>query len=191
MKRTVFRTTGAALVLIIGSAGLVQAHGAKAGDRERGAGARGAEMMFDALDTDGDGKITGEEIEAARTARFAKADADGDGFLSPEEIAARADRMREERQARRRAARQAEMIQRLDADEDGKLSAEEMTEAGPSAAMFARMVERLDADEDGALSREEVAEARSHMRERRSERGHRHGGERRGGHHDGPWWMGR
>lgn len=47
-----------------------------------------AEMVdrfFATIDTDGDGKATAAEAEAAETARFAALDTDHDGTLTPEE----------------------------------------------------------------------------------------------------------
>lgn len=43
------------------------------------------DMMFQMIDTNGDGKATAAEAEAAETARFAKLDADHDGILTPDE----------------------------------------------------------------------------------------------------------
>jgi Ca2+-binding EF-hand superfamily protein len=59
------------------------------------------------------------------------------------------------------------MLKRLDANDDGKLSAEEMAARGP-----ARLFDRLDADEDGAITREELAEARGMKRGGWGKRGH-------------------
>lgn len=183
--KTTYWITGA-LVLALGAAGAASAHGF--GDKSRGED-RGAMMMFDRFDTDGDGTITQAEIDALRATQFAAADADGDGFLTAEEMAAHADKMR----AERRAERMNDMLGRLDTDGDGKLSAEEAAAAGPVT-----MFERLDANEDGAISREEIAEARGKMRgmgegRGRHERGEGHGrgdGQGRGVEGRGmPWWM--
>ena len=43
------------------------------------------DMMFKAIDTDGDGKATAAEGAAADAARFATLDTDHDGTLTPEE----------------------------------------------------------------------------------------------------------
>ncbi len=139
MKRTATIVTGA-LIATMGLASIAVAH--------EGRGMRGGmEQMFEEVDANGDGLITAAEIEAAREARFAEMDSNGDGFVTAEEIAAFADD--------RRGKRAARMIERLDANDDGKLSAEEMATRGPG-----RMLERLDANGDGALSKEELAEAR-------------------------------
>jgi Ca2+-binding EF-hand superfamily protein len=103
---------------------------------------------FEALDTDGDGRITREELEARADARFAEADADGDGKLTPAELEAAAEKRRAERIAR--------MVERLDADGDGALDRGELTERRGAGRIF----ERLDADSDGALTREEFAALR-------------------------------
>lgn len=56
-----------------------------------GPGGHGAMMleMFDAIDADKDGKITQEEIAAHRAAEFAAADTNGDGQLGAEELQAK------------------------------------------------------------------------------------------------------
>lgn len=147
----------------------VQAHGPRGGE---GPGARPA---FEELDANSDGQLTPDELEAFRAARFTEADTDGDGALSPEEMLARA----EVQAGERRAARIERMIARLDTNDDGKLSLEEMPAGGNGRG---DMFSRLDADEDGAISAEEFAAA-----------GDRFGGGRRGqgtgdGHGQGHGW---
>lgn len=112
-------------------------------------GPRGGKM-FDKLDTNGDGKITQEEMAAAREARFAKVDADGDGFVTQEEMTAHMMARHEERMKK--------MFERQDADGDGKLAAGEF--GGHGAKMF----EMMDADGDGAVTKEEAKAAREKMR---------------------------
>ena len=73
---------------------------------------------FSALDTDSSGEVTLTEMQALGEARFANTDTDGDGFLSVTELEAAGSE-----RAKKRAAR---MIERLDADQDGKLSLAEM-----------------------------------------------------------------
>ena len=57
------------------------------------------DRLFGRLDTDGDGKITAVEAEAAEAARFAKLDTDHDGTLTPEERRAGMQAMRGGQQA--------------------------------------------------------------------------------------------
>jgi Ca2+-binding EF-hand superfamily protein len=130
-------------------------------------------VEFGALDTNGDGGLTLEEMQAAAAARFAAADTDGDGGLSAAEMLAQREADNTER-AERRAAR---MIERLDENEDGLVQIEELAEA---RRPLDRMFERVDTDEDGVISQAEFDDAREHMGERR----HGHGGDRRHGHGD-------
>ncbi|WP_300029058.1 calcium-binding protein [uncultured Roseobacter sp.] len=114
---------------------------------------------FETLDTDGDGQITRAEADALRIAHMSEADTDGDGFLSQAEIEARgAERMRD---------RSARMIERLDADKDGKLSMEELT----SSERADRRFERADKNGDGVVSKEEFEEARANFRGRHKGKG--------------------
>lgn len=136
-------------------------------------GGEGFAMEFGALDADGDGLVTADELRAAAGARFALADADGDGALSPEEMAAavmaaRAGMMQE---------RMAERLARLDTNGDGLLQLEELEARMPPVA---RMIDRHDTDGDGAISAEEMEAARTAMQDR-GHRGQGHGrGEGRG-----------
>ena len=75
----------------------------------------------------------------------------------------------------------ARMIEQLDTDGDGKLSAAELATRPMAATMSDRMFERLDTDKDGAISEAEMTAAKDRMSERRG--GER--GEKRGGHHRG------
>ena len=134
----------------------------------------GERFDFEAIDLDGNGLITPEELAAQAEARFGRADANGDGLLSMEELAAAM-------AARREAARDERMARRfeaMDADGDGFLSAEELA---PPADRMARMFERADADGDGAISAEEAEEMRPGPRRgRHGERGPRGEGRPRG-----------
>jgi len=124
---------------------------------------RGAD--FGTLDTNGDGSLTLEEIEGAAQARFDAVDTDGNGALSVEELAAAA--------ASDATTRAERMLARMDDNEDGALTIDEMRGNRPERA--ARLFERADDNEDGVISEEEFAE----VTERR---GGRRGGEGRRGH---------
>jgi Ca2+-binding EF-hand superfamily protein len=137
-----------------------------------------AKMMerFDAIDADKDGKVTEAEIAAFRAARFTAADLDKNGSLSAEELSA----MQMAEMQTRMGQRASKMIERLDGNADGQLSAEEFAEMGQKKSPF----ERADADGDGAVSKAEV-EA---MIQKMADRGGKHGKHGRG-HGMGHGWM--
>lgn len=144
MTRSTF-TTGAVLcaVLLAGGAAV-----AKSADR-------GMPLLFDAMDANGDGQITRDEMASQRMARFEDADADGDGALSFEEL---------EAEARTRATDHVErMMERLDSNEDGKLTPAELAEAPGADRRFRRM----DRDGDGAITKAEFDAARDRMAKHR------------------------
>ncbi len=123
---------------------------------------------FAALDADGNGSLTLEEMQAAGDVRFAGLDTDGNGVLSEAELLATANERAAERVAR--------MLERLDTNEDGGVSQAEMDVVRRGGGEISeRAFERIDADEDGAVSAEEFADAG----ERRG-RGDRGGKGRRG-----------
>lgn len=121
---------------------------------------RGAD--FGTLDTDGNGSLTLEEVQGAAQARFDAADADRNGSLSLEELTAMSTRQREGRIER--------MMTRLDENEDGALTIDEMR-GSRSEDRAERMFERIDQDEDGVISEEEFAE----VADRRGRGGRGHG----------------
>ena len=109
---------------------------------------------FSHMDADGDGALTQAEMKAYAEARFADADTDNDGFLSAEELEAAAAKRQSDR-AGRMASR---MMERMDANGDGKLEMNEMGRRHNPDEVFAK----LDTDGNGALSAEEFAKAREH-----------------------------
>lgn len=113
---------------------------------------------FSTLDTDGNGEITLLEMQSSAQTRFGEVDTDGDGFLTQAELAAHA-----QSNAADRAER---MISRRDANDDGKLSLEEMAGRRDPGRFFNRM----DADNSGGISEAELEEARAKMR---GKRGHK------------------
>lgn len=112
---------------------------------------------FDTIDADKDGKITEAELDAFRKAEIASADTNGDGFMTAEELAG----MHLKRLTERSTDMANKMVENLDADADGKLSAAEMTARPMPAKLFAR----IDADDDGAISKEEAQAAADRMAE--------------------------
>jgi len=102
------------------------------------------------FDTNEDGTITQDEIDAARAAELAEFDADGDGTLSLEEY--------QELWLARVYEQVVDAFQHLDADGDGIVTEEEFN------AMLANVVDRLDQNGDGALSDDDRAERESEMR---------------------------
>lgn len=123
---------------------------------------RGA-ITFEAIDADGSGEITTEDLAALRDARFAEMDADGNGSVSEEEFTAVAVAHAAEQAAARFA--------RLDADGDGTLS-RDVLEQRRGRGISDRMITRFDTDNSGGVSAEEFEAAKERIAER--------GGKRRG-----------
>lgn len=115
-------------------------------------------ISFESLDTDGNGEISRDEVQAMAQTRFNEADTNADGKLDAAEMVAQANKRTEERVAA--------MIKNLDKDGDGVLSTEEMPHADRGMKMF----DVLDADDSGTVSKEEFAEMRDRMREHHGEK---------------------
>ncbi len=116
---------------------------------------RGAPIDFEQIDADGDGQITRAEMDGLRAGRFAAVDANGDGNLDLEEL---------EAHGTQRAKERAEKImERMDANDDGVLSPEEMTRETRATRRF----DRMDTDGDGAISKAEFDAVKDRMAKRR------------------------
>lgn len=116
--------------------------GMRGGPDDRGPG-RIAERLAQ-FDTNEDGMVTQDEIDAARAAELAEYDADGDGTLSLEEY--------QELWLARVYEQVVDSFQNLDANGDGTVTEEEFN------AMLANIIERLDQNDDGALSEDDRPE---------------------------------
>lgn len=131
-------------------------------------------LDFGGLDADGDGRITREEIAAARRAAIAGLDANGDGVLTAEEILA----FRMAREQARVEAEVRDLMTARDLNGDGRLGADELMAglAGPMGRGFGapglaglppgaaeRVFARVDRDGDGAITRAEAEAARERM----------------------------
>lgn len=107
------------------------------------AGRPGRAALFAEADTNGDNKLTVDEVRAAAAKRFAAADSNKDGALEPSELQAMG--------LQRRAERKTQRFQQLDKDHNGSLSADE---APP------RLQERfaqVDTNSDGKLTPDEFS----------------------------------
>ena len=102
----------------------------------------GAMRLFEQFDANQDGRLTQAEVDQVRQSRLAEFDQNGDGSLSLEEYQALwMDVMRE---------RMVDRFQAHDDDGDGMVTAEEFGEP------FNRVVSRLDTDDDGEQTADEV-----------------------------------
>lgn len=117
----------------------------KDGAHHRGMHHGGMRHSFEEIDLNGDGEVTREEMTRHRQARFASADTDGDGKLSPAEMEAAAMERMKARVANMierfdtdgdgflsadempRPKRGDRMFDRVDADDNGSISREEFT----------------------------------------------------------------
>lgn len=114
-------------------------------------GERDPKGYFKTADTNGDGKVSKEELDAFMPTVFAKADADHDGSLSPREFG----RMFAGVLADRRTAAGPDALAAARKRGAGKLP--EGAERGrkPSAQ---QMIERVDANHDGKIEKDEAPE---------------------------------
>ncbi len=112
-----------------------------------------AEALLAQFDTNGDGALTQDEIDAARAATLAEYDTDGDGTLSLEEYQAYWMAQFYERMV--------DAFQRLDANGDGQVTAEEFN------AGLADIVARLDQNGDGTLNADDRAAVQQHVQDQR------------------------
>ncbi len=121
-----------------GQPGIFENDGGREHQRGRGRGA----AMLENFDTDGDGQLTQAEIDAVRADRFAEFDTDSNGELTLGEYEGLwLDAMRE---------RMVDRFQGLDNDGDATVTTQEFVDP------FASMVSRMDRNEDGVLSADDM-----------------------------------
>ncbi len=109
--------------------------------------------LFSRADTNGDGRLSPDEIKAWRQSIFESRDSNGDGKLTKDELVAAAMKRAQQRITRRVDARMA----RRDKNGDGMISLDEAV----SMRGIERMFKRLDTNGDGMLSAAEMMRAAS------------------------------
>ncbi|HMB47548.1 MAG TPA: EF-hand domain-containing protein [Afifellaceae bacterium] len=149
--------------LIVAASGLALGAGTLApafaqGDTAGQRAGKFAARMIERFDGDKDGKVTLAGYLALESERFAKSDTDGDGFITASEIEARSGK-----RADRRGSR---ILERLDKDGDGRISAAE----ADTGQRIKRRFARLDVDRDNFVTTAELEAARDKHRSRRTER---------------------
>lgn len=166
MKKLKYGLLGTAAALAVAMTIPALSH-AEPGKRGHGA------HLFGMADTDKSGDISKDEFRAAAEARFAAMDKDGDGYVTKEEMAAAHAGMRSRFEARR--GDPAERFAAMDADGDGKVTLDEMKQAAEKrmaehgregglserhAERMAKFFEKADANNDGVLTLEEMQAVR-------------------------------
>lgn len=145
------RKTGAA-IFVFGV--MLAATAAWAGhDGGHGRMGDGAGMMFKELDTNKDGVISQQEFEARAATKLKGADSSKDGFVNFDEYRAYALKEMEQRHQEMMKRR----FDRIDANKDGKVSAEEMKAASD------RMFTRMDMNKDGKIDKTDHEEMKKRM----------------------------
>ncbi|MBP1858103.1 EF-hand domain-containing protein [Rhizobium herbae] len=124
-----------------------------------------AEWMIKRLDTNGDNKVSLDEVQARTTDAFKTFDADGNGQVTRDEI-----------KAKRQAFREARKEMRATRDktgEDKTVAMEKLREMRPAMlpGMRHKAFKRVDTDNSGSLSLAEVTEQAGKMFKRRDANG--------------------
>jgi len=114
------------------------------------------ERLFQRLDSNGDGVVTADEIQAFEHRLFARLDANHDGVLTAEEFAARRTGKQDAADVpQKSAAARGRRFAAMDTDGDGRVTADEF------AAAFNKRLSALDANGDGRITLDELKSARS------------------------------
>ena len=131
-----------------------QAAQSRQGQGRRGRGGRGfdPEMMFERMDTNGDGKITRDELPAQAPPMLERMDSDGDGAITREELSNFQPGGGRGQGGRGQPMNSERMFEQFDANGDGKITEDELPEDAPP------LLQRFDRDGDGAVTREELSQ---------------------------------
>lgn len=132
---------------------------ALASESAREAGHKGPHFKFEELDANQDGELSKDEMKAHRKAQFMKMDTDNDGQVSEAELRVGMSERAEKKMERRIG----HMMDRHDANNDGKLSAEEF-----EPRKGGRMFDRIDSDGSGTISRAEFDAMKAKWEERKN-----------------------
>jgi Ca2+-binding EF-hand superfamily protein len=155
MKRsTVFGSVLAAAGLVVLGLSAASSFAQSAGPM----GGGGPAAMVKLADTNGDGVISADEIQAHQLARFAQMDADHDGQLTSDELGPpippgggqRPGMMNNVRREEMRDQRHAQMLQQMDSDHNGAVSKDEFT------AFEGHRMMALDTNNDGQIDQDEL-----------------------------------
>lgn len=133
-----------------------------------------AKHIFEQADANDDGKVTKDEAMSFHRERFEKllekGDKDSDGALSKEEAREALKEIAKEKReemAKKVGQTMHQRLMKLDANEDGKVTVDEMPEG--RREWFKKLLEKADADGDGALSQVEAKKAAAKLVERMKE----------------------
>jgi len=120
-------------------------------------GRLGSGDMLDRMDADNDGSVTREEFVSARGEMFTKRDQNADGYLDSADFGKRAARKA------RAGKKMAHMKDRLDTDNDGKISRDEFMNAGTP------LFDQADDDGNDVLDPAELESAKASAKARAQE----------------------
>lgn len=167
MKTTVTALCVTALLVPLAAPAFADMGGGKRGFHRMG------ERMFDKADTNSDGAITLDEVNARMRERLQQADSDGDSTVTKAEIIAAIEQHAEHRRAKRMSGTIADqLVYRLDVDDNGSVSLAEVENR--AGKLFALM----DFNDDGRIEKAEIRRSMPHRM------GRRHGAF----HRIGKWW---
>jgi Ca2+-binding EF-hand superfamily protein len=138
--------------------------------------------MRERFDSNRDGDIDQDERRAMREARRERRrardlewfDENGDGRLDDDELA-----MRDQAREDRRADRQIRMMNRIDSNSDGKISAQELDQGGGRMRRIIGDFDSADTNKDGHIDTDELDTAFTARRQRWRQRGGEQGQDER------------